>query len=173
MQQSNSEPEVLPYGVLLRCLGEQLDAARGWNVLVLDVGKGFTVRYNRGDVQTAKYAAFSYDELLEGDRQAQSRRKEYVPGREPPPVERPNGYRDTLRAIGTQLQTNEHTLVLLDEQPDTFMISYIYRDEERARFPHKGMRDLTQEEARRLCDEAVAGRKPIDGKQSRWKRIWG
>jgi hypothetical protein len=77
-----------------------------------------------------------------------------------------------LRAIGARLEADEQVLVVLDEQPAGFIMSYMYLDPERALFPHKTMATLSQLDVDRLREEGFARRK-IEGKAPRWKRFLG
>jgi hypothetical protein len=160
---------LLPYEGLLRAVGDHVDSVGGKNLLVIDIGEGFSVRFSRGSLGETEHVEFSYRALAEQENlQVANRQPKQVDAAAP----RSTGYQDLLRAIGARLEADEQVLVVLDEQPAGFIMSYMYLDPERALFPHKTMATLSQLDVDRLREEGFARRK-IEGKAPRWKRFLG
>jgi hypothetical protein len=165
-------PHLLPYEGLLRAIGDHVDSMGGKNLLIIDTGDGFSIRFSRGSLGETDHVEFSYRGLAEQETLQLANRQPKPHAAKDAPLVRGTGYQDFLRAFGAQLESDEQFLVLLDEQPAGFIMSYIYMDPERALFPHKTMATLSQSDVERLREEGFSRRK-AEGKGPRWKRFLG
>jgi hypothetical protein len=171
---SDREWPMKPYAALMRAVGQRLDQAGASNLYMLDVGTGLLVRYKRDSVERCISVVFDYNQLIGLDVELAEKRKPVLPpkGKNPPPPEQGSGYTDILRAIGARLDETRRILVSLDEQPEMFIMSYMFEDEDRAHFPTKGYLELPRDEVQEIRESDFAHR-VLPERAPVWKRLLG
>jgi hypothetical protein len=147
---------LIPWTPVLRTLGVRLDAISARNVMILDAGKGLVVRCNTVSYAESHAWTLTYEELGSQDDELIQRRTPVSPGaRATSPEIASSGYTDLFRLVGGVLDAQERWLVLLDEQPDGVVLSYMYYDLGRALSPQKGCIVFPQPELAEMRDKAL------------------
>jgi hypothetical protein len=172
MSDAEREWPTLPYAAMLRALGQHLDAIGASNVLIVDIARGFVVRYSNEHVGQSHDMAFTYDQLSGLEKKLPEMRTRNRPTRSHQPP-RAGGYQDLLRSIGLKLEDSGYSLVVLDEQAAGYTLSYMYSDSARALYPVKGFMEFSRDEVGKFQESSFQRRSSQSEKTRAWKRILG
>lgn len=160
----------MSYESALRQVGEWMDERLPHLVTVLETPDGFAVQWRWGnDLRDSTLREFRHEELFAWHRTSAHRRaaQRRGAGEHVPPAPRRSSYRNTLRAIGYELDRVSARFLLIDELEDAMLVTYQYPNPKNPYVWHKHMALMALDEQRRLLKDASARRQPVQGLSSR------
>lgn len=146
------------YEVSLRAIGSYLDRQDARNVHVLEAPTGFLVRFeNRGDDVRGELVCFDYKDVRPSGPEVDWLRNIKLPSG------RSRSYEVLLKAVGRQLDEIQAACILLDELPESLMISYEFDDPTRGFFLRKRMALANERDLEQLVKEVRSHRLRLRG----------
>ena len=145
------------YAWLLRAAGAYLDQMHARQLTVIEGEGGFELRYRPGPVGDVWAVCLRFDALLRRREDLVHRRSVGFSLRRR--TTESQGYQDTLRALGAQLDQVEARTILLDEGDEGLLVSYQYFSPQSNYLPRKHMAIVNPAGISRLVMEARARRR--------------
>jgi hypothetical protein len=160
---ADEQPETLPYEHALRAIGRHLDAEPAYNVSILEVDDGFTVRYQPTQYRfEGRTVHFGHDRLRDllvfqsagrGTGPRHDRHRQMW-------TKFPDGHEEFLRALGFLLDHEGAQCLTLDELAEEVRVTYVCADSTNPVRAEKRDVVLREPDIRMLVETARTRRRP-------------